>query len=305
MEAAMDASGSTIEALRHHPQAVLAPGAARATARTAFREKQLGIWRATSWRDYGERARVDGLGLVRLGLQRGEVVSILAETMPEWLYADMGIMGAGGVSNGIYPTDCRQAGRVHPERQRLALPVRRERRAARQVSRGARALPADRARSSSSTWKGWPTSATRRCMPFDELLALGRALRRRRIRSLWDELVDGSKARRAGAAGLHLRHHRPAQGRDAVATATSSSSSRNADAFIPLRHGRRAAGLPAALPHRRAHLHRLPAAALRRHRQFRREPRDSAGEHARGRADASSSRCRASGNASIPASPSA
>src|SRR5919198_5964536 len=74
-------------------------------AKTAFREKHLGIWRATSWRDYGERARWTGLGLVSLGLQRGEVVSILAETTPEWLYADMGTMGVGGVSNGIYPTD--------------------------------------------------------------------------------------------------------------------------------------------------------------------------------------------------------
>ena len=73
--------------------------------RTAFREKDLGIWRATSWRDYGERARAAGMGLIKLGLERGEVVSILAETIPEWLYADMGTMGAGGVSNGIYPTD--------------------------------------------------------------------------------------------------------------------------------------------------------------------------------------------------------
>jgi long-chain acyl-CoA synthetase len=73
--------------------------------RTAFREKDLGIWRATSWREYGERARAVGMGLVKLGLKRGEVVSILAETVPEWLYADMGTMGAGGVSNGIYPTD--------------------------------------------------------------------------------------------------------------------------------------------------------------------------------------------------------
>ncbi|MBV8191890.1 MAG: AMP-binding protein [Alphaproteobacteria bacterium] len=73
--------------------------------RTAFREKELGIWRATSWRDYGERARAAGMGLLALGLRRGEVVSILAETIPEWLYADMGTMGAGGVSNGIYPTD--------------------------------------------------------------------------------------------------------------------------------------------------------------------------------------------------------
>ena len=74
-------------------------------ARTAFREKRLGLWRATAWRDYGDRAKWTGLGLVSLGLQRGEVVSILAETIPEWLYADMGIMGVGGVSNGIYPTD--------------------------------------------------------------------------------------------------------------------------------------------------------------------------------------------------------
>src|SRR5262249_242176 len=73
--------------------------------RTAFREKNLGIWRSTSWRDYGERARATGMGLVKLGLERGDVVSILAETVPEWLYAAMGTMGAGGVSNGIYPTD--------------------------------------------------------------------------------------------------------------------------------------------------------------------------------------------------------
>ena len=45
------------------------------------------------------------MGLVKLGLERGEVVSVLAETVPEWLYADMGTMGAGGVTNGIYPTD--------------------------------------------------------------------------------------------------------------------------------------------------------------------------------------------------------
>jgi long-chain acyl-CoA synthetase len=74
-------------------------------SRTAFREKNLGIWRATSWRQYGERARAVGMGLVKLGLRHGEVVSILAETVPEWLYADMGTLGAGGVSNGIYPTD--------------------------------------------------------------------------------------------------------------------------------------------------------------------------------------------------------
>ena len=109
--------------------------------RTAFREKDLGIWRATSWREYGERASAAGMGLVKLGLQRGEVVSILAETVPEWLYADMGTMGAGGVTNGIYPTDSAKQVEYILNDSRIALPVRRERGAARQVPRGARALP--------------------------------------------------------------------------------------------------------------------------------------------------------------------
>src|SRR3954465_5782766 len=72
---------------------------------TAFREKHLGIWRATPWCADGERPRWTGVGLISLGLARGAVVSILAETIPEWLYADMGTMGAGGISNGIYATD--------------------------------------------------------------------------------------------------------------------------------------------------------------------------------------------------------
>ena len=35
----------------------------------------------------------------------GDVASIIANAVPEWVYADMGILCAGGVSSGIYPTD--------------------------------------------------------------------------------------------------------------------------------------------------------------------------------------------------------
>ena len=78
---------------------------ARLGDRTAHREKDFGIWKSYSWRDYWEHAKWIGLGLKALGLQRGEVVSILSEDNKEWLYADMGIQGVGGIASGVYTTD--------------------------------------------------------------------------------------------------------------------------------------------------------------------------------------------------------
>jgi len=71
----------------------------------AMREKDLGVWRPVTWRQYGERVRRVGLGLVALGLRRRDVVSVLADNGPEWLYTDLGTMSAGGVTNGVYTTD--------------------------------------------------------------------------------------------------------------------------------------------------------------------------------------------------------
>ena len=71
----------------------------------AMREKDLGIWREITWRAYGTAAFETGMGLRALGLERGDVVSILSENTPEWLYADMGVQGIGCVTNGVYPTD--------------------------------------------------------------------------------------------------------------------------------------------------------------------------------------------------------
>ena len=73
--------------------------------KTALRQKELGIWRSVSWKDFGNTAREIGLGLVRLGFAPGETASILSNTNCAWVYADMGVLGAGGVCSGIYPTD--------------------------------------------------------------------------------------------------------------------------------------------------------------------------------------------------------
>ena len=74
-------------------------------AKVALREKDFGIWNEYSWAHYGEQARLVGLGLKALGLQRGDVCSIAGEVCREWLFTDLGVNCIGGVSNGVYPTD--------------------------------------------------------------------------------------------------------------------------------------------------------------------------------------------------------
>lgn len=82
-----------LERVKRHPDKV------------ALREKHLGIWRSITWREYGERAKWTALGLRSLGFKPGDVGSVIAENIPEWLYCDMAIMGIGGITNGIYTTD--------------------------------------------------------------------------------------------------------------------------------------------------------------------------------------------------------
>jgi len=73
--------------------------------RPAIREKKFGIWQPTSWREWLQISKDIAFGLHASGLRPGDVASIIANAVPEWVYADMGILCAGGVSSGIYPTD--------------------------------------------------------------------------------------------------------------------------------------------------------------------------------------------------------
>ena len=70
-----------------------------------MREKKLGIWRAWSWNDADRAVREIAAGLAALGLEPGQCASILANTVVEWVLADLAVLCAGGVSSGIYPTD--------------------------------------------------------------------------------------------------------------------------------------------------------------------------------------------------------
>ena len=76
-----------------------------------MRQKKLGIWKSWSWRQTGEAVRELAAGLQALGLKQGQTASILANTVVEWVLADVAVLSCGAVSNGIYPTDA--ASQVH------------------------------------------------------------------------------------------------------------------------------------------------------------------------------------------------
>jgi len=71
----------------------------------ALRQKEFGIWQQVTWREFGEHVRNIAMALAAHGFRPGDVASILANTRREWSYCDYGILCAGGVSSGVYPTD--------------------------------------------------------------------------------------------------------------------------------------------------------------------------------------------------------
>jgi long-chain acyl-CoA synthetase len=73
--------------------------------RVALRHKDYGIWHDVTWGQYGEKIRQVAMGLISLGLKKGECVSIISENRPEWVYSDFGIMSAGGITAGVYVTN--------------------------------------------------------------------------------------------------------------------------------------------------------------------------------------------------------
>jgi long-chain acyl-CoA synthetase len=98
---------STVEsATGSHTIADLIPRTAAEHAdSTAVRFKRDGAWHDVSYAELATIVREVALGLIDLGIESGERVCILANTRPEWSYADLAATAAGAVVVPIYQTN--------------------------------------------------------------------------------------------------------------------------------------------------------------------------------------------------------
>jgi len=65
-------------------------------------EKQDGLWKSLTWGEYGATSRDVGNALLASGIQKGDKISLLSQTRPEWVICDMGIISIGCVTAPIY-----------------------------------------------------------------------------------------------------------------------------------------------------------------------------------------------------------
>ena len=98
--------------------ALLVDQAERRPDEVAYREKEFGIWQADTWQRFLDRVRDFSLGLVKLGLEKGDRVAIVGDNRPEWMIAELATQAVHGISMGVYQDS------VAEEVQFLAIYIR-------------------------------------------------------------------------------------------------------------------------------------------------------------------------------------
>jgi long-chain acyl-CoA synthetase len=71
-------------------------------SRPAYREKDLGIWQTWTWADTLDEVRAFAIGLKKLGLERGQAVSIIGQNRPRLYWAFTAAQSLGAIPVPIY-----------------------------------------------------------------------------------------------------------------------------------------------------------------------------------------------------------
>jgi len=70
--------------------------------RAAMSVKMFGVWHSYSWQDYYENVKYFSLGMIALGMERGDVAGIVGDNEPQWFWGEFAVQAAGGIATGIY-----------------------------------------------------------------------------------------------------------------------------------------------------------------------------------------------------------
>ncbi len=72
--------------------------------KTALSRKVDGVYQDISYAELGDRVKRLCLGLLHVGICKGDRVAILSENRPEWAISDLAILAAGGASVPMFPS---------------------------------------------------------------------------------------------------------------------------------------------------------------------------------------------------------
>ncbi|NQV05409.1 long-chain fatty acid--CoA ligase [bacterium] len=78
--------------------------AERTPGRAAYHHKVDGEYQAVSYSEYADLVRRAGKSLMALGVESGDIITILGFNRPEWVVMDVATMAVGGAPAGIYTT---------------------------------------------------------------------------------------------------------------------------------------------------------------------------------------------------------
>ncbi|MGA2517403.1 MAG: long-chain fatty acid--CoA ligase [Thermodesulfobacteriota bacterium] len=85
--------------------------------------KNKGKWQEVLWNEVGEKVKHISLGLIVLGVEKGDRIASMSETCPEQAYCCQAIVNAGAIFTGIYhtnsPTECAHV--INDSRAKIAF----------------------------------------------------------------------------------------------------------------------------------------------------------------------------------------
>ena len=101
----IDVSGSDVSKELTIPKLFYEKALQYGENRVAMREKEFGIWRPITWGKYLENVKHIALGLISLGLEEGDKVSMIGDNRPEGLWAEIATLCARGIGVWLFQ-DC-------------------------------------------------------------------------------------------------------------------------------------------------------------------------------------------------------